>query len=90
MEFAKDNRERMIFLDWPKYFEDVMPVEDVWFKMMKNFTKGNVKVVNQDNLWEQIVLGWNNACTDEFVTELIKTIPSKFEKVIQSSGSYVD
>jgi hypothetical protein len=28
-------------------------------------------------------------CTDEFVNELIKTIPPELDKVIQTSGSYV-
>lgn len=90
MEFAKGNKEKMTFLDWPKYFGDVMPVEDVWFKMMNNFSRGNVKVFNQNNLWEQISLSWNNVCTEEFVTELIKTIPCKLEKIIQTSGSYIE
>ncbi|KAK4006174.1 hypothetical protein OUZ56_011329 [Daphnia magna] len=43
IEFAKGNKEKMTFLDWPKYFGNIMPVEDVWFKMMNNFSRGNVK-----------------------------------------------
>jgi len=48
MEFATGHKENIVFLYWPKFFGDVMPVETVWCQILNEFNKENVKATNED------------------------------------------
>jgi len=90
MQFVAETKN-ILFVDWPKYFGDLMPVETVWMQMSNNFATENLKATNEESLWREVSTMWEKVCTDDFIDQLFQDFPMKLKKIEQFGGlSYVD
>ncbi|KAK4007445.1 hypothetical protein OUZ56_012602 [Daphnia magna] len=49
MTFVVEHEGKIVILDWPKSFGDVMPVQTVWLKMITKFTHENVMATRKED-----------------------------------------
>ena len=84
--FYSENRNHLSLLDWPRCFNDIMPVEWLWKVMIDKLNENQIKVFSE--LWEEIFKVWQKVCTKDFVFSLLNNITVNLERVVKNQGDY--
>jgi hypothetical protein len=86
-----EHKISIFVVDWPKSFDDIIPLEQLWLEMSLKFTEENVKASSLGSLEREIISMWSKVCTAEFIKQLFKQILVKLQQVVNNRGSqYVD
>ena len=83
----------LLLLEWPVYSADLSPIERIWGELKTRVTRKmlskQVKVNNEEDLWNLIQQIFYNEMEVSFSENLIESMPSKLCKVVGSLGGLV-
>jgi hypothetical protein len=74
--------------EWPALSPDLNPMENVWSLIVKRLYPGSSSFESEDELWEGIK-SVGKTITKEDVAPYIDSVPSRFQKVVEKKGGYV-
>ena len=84
-EFLNTNMVNM--LDWPSVSPDLNPIEHLWDKIKKRLRKITPKPRSSDELWEQVLLIWNQLTEDD-ISPFTGSMRRRVNSVIGSDGGH--
>ena len=74
-------------LDWLSGSPDLNPIEHLWDKIKKRFRKIPPKPCSSDELWQQVLLIWNQL-TDDDISPLTRSMKRRVNSVTGSDGGH--
>ena len=88
-KWIQDNQSKIEMVPWPAAFGDVMPLERIWEDLLKMLNEPLREMKNTNQLWREIETSWPMLLTNDYVNNLLTSIPTLLQKIIDNDGNLV-